>query len=158
MKSLSLKHALGLGLLLCAVFLSVAPVSFAQQTEGGGVPAAGSSEGGNTSSKSTFAITNPLNADSIGEVVLSFITIFSYVVILLGVLCLIYVGFRYVLASAEGDKGKLAELHGYLLYIVIGIAIVIGARVIVQVVINTLAASGTINQGVINSAGKILQK
>lgn len=163
--------------LACILSLGAASFSYAQGsggtvdpspaptvTGGGGTvqptQTAGITGGGGTvtGSGSTFAITNPLNANSIGEVVLSFIQIFSYVVILLAVLCLIYVGFQYILASAQGDSGKIKELHGYLLYIVIGIAIVIGARVIVEVVINTLAATGTVNSGVINGARNALPK
>lgn len=110
-----------------------------------------------SSAQTTFGLSNPLKANSIGEVVLDFVQIFSYVVILLAVLALIYVGFQYVIASAQGASDKIKELHGYLLYIVIGIAIVIGARVIVQVVINTLSATGTVDSGIINSANNALK-
>ena len=44
----------------------------------------------------------------------------------------------------------------WLLYIVIGVAIIIGARIIVEVVINTLQATGTVSPGVINNAHNAL--
>jgi TRAP-type C4-dicarboxylate transport system permease small subunit len=95
--------------------------------------------------------------DSIGQAVLNFVQIFSYVVILLAVLAIIYVGFQYILASASGNATKIKELHTYLLYIVIGIAVVIGAQVIVRVVLNTLQATGTVNSNIIQGANKALQ-
>jgi hypothetical protein len=151
-------------LTLCLAFASVsisAPV-FAQTNGEGGTGGSGvNSTGGGTSGASQktayFTLTNPLHANSIGEVVLDFVQIFSYIVILLAVLMLIYVGFQYILASAQGDSGKIKDLHGYLLWIVVGIAVVIGARVIVQVVINTLSATGTVSPTIINSANKALK-
>ena len=103
----------------------------------------------------TFTLSNPLKVNSIGALVQSFVEVFSYVVILLAVLLLIYVGLQYVLA--RGNPQKIKELHSWLLWIVVGVAVVIGARVIVTVVINTLSLTGTVNQGVFNSANNALQ-
>jgi uncharacterized protein involved in response to NO len=59
-----------------------------------------------------------------------------------------WTGLQYVLA--QGNSDRIKELHKTLLAIVIGIAIVIGARVIVQVVINTLKATNVINSSTLN--------
>lgn len=105
-----------------------------------------------------FTLTNPLKANSIGAVVLDLVQIFSYVVILIAVLAIIWVGFQYIMASAQGKVEKIKELHEYLLWIVVGIAVVIAARLIVQVVINTLSATGTVNQSALNGAKQALQQ
>ena len=100
----------------------------------------------------TFTIQNPLSASNstIGGIVQTAAQIFAYVVVLIGVLALIWTGLQYVLA--QGNSEKLTKLKSQLLWIVVGIAIVIGARIIISVVINTLAASGVVNQNIINNA------
>jgi cytochrome bd-type quinol oxidase subunit 2 len=134
----------------------------AQESVGGNV--AGSDVGGNTktsptpsSSSNIFTLKNPLKVDSIGGLIQSFIQIFTYLVIIFAVLMLIWTGFQYVVVSTQGDTKKISELHNRLMWIVIGVAIVIGARVIVEVVINTLSATGTVSPGIIDSANKAIQ-
>jgi hypothetical protein len=103
-----------------------------------------------SSSQPTFTLSNPLKVSSIGELVQNFVQIFSYIVILLAVLMLIYVGFLYVMSQGKPDKRK--ELNSWLLWIVVGVAVVISARLIINIVINTLSASGTVDSNVIQSA------
>lgn len=105
----------------------------------------------------TFGIKNPLDPkfNSVGSLVQGFVEIFSYLAILFAVLLLIWVGFRFILA--RGDSTKMNELKSWLLWIVVGVAVVIGARVIIQVIINTLSATGTVNQGVIQNVQKAVK-
>ena len=100
----------------------------------------------------TFTLQNPLSSkfDSVGGLLQGFIEIFSYLIILFAVLALIWTGLQYVLA--RGNPDEMTRLSNQLLYIVIGVAVVIGARLIIEIVINTLSATGTINSNVINSA------
>ena len=112
-------------------------------------PATGGVQAPDTSN--TFTLTNPLGKiNSVGALVQNFVQIFTYLVILLAVLMLIYTGLQYILA--QGNSTKISELHKRFLWLVVGIAIVIGAKVIVDVVINTLAATGTVNSNVIQQA------
>jgi heme/copper-type cytochrome/quinol oxidase subunit 2 len=109
-------------------------------------------------SQNTQLITlkNPLqNVTSLGQLVQTFADIFTYLVVLFAIIMLIWVGLQYVLA--RGNSEKMKENSQRLLWIVIGIAIVIGARVLVQVVINTMQATGAINSNVINNANKAVQ-
>lgn len=99
-----------------------------------------------------FSLQNPLKVNSVGEIIQAFIVIATYLLIILAVLALIWTGFQYVVSSAKGEVDKIKELHERLLWIVVGVAIVIGARVIVQVVINTISATGTVSPSVIQSA------
>jgi preprotein translocase subunit YajC len=70
-------------------------------------------------------------------------------VIILAVLTLIWVGLQFILA--RGDVAKMKELKEWLLWIVVGIAVVISARLIVDIVINTLSATGTIDANTLNT-------
>ncbi|MEI6396783.1 MAG: pilin [Candidatus Taylorbacteria bacterium] len=98
----------------------------------------------------TFTIKNPLQANSVSELVQTASQIFAYVVVLIGVMALIWTGLLYVLA--QGNSEKLTQLKKQLLWIVVGIAIVIGARIIINIVVTTLSKSGAVNQSIINNA------
>ncbi|MEI8249217.1 MAG: TrbC/VirB2 family protein [Candidatus Taylorbacteria bacterium] len=109
-------------------------------TQGSGAPA---------TAQQTFAIKNPLNVNSVGGLISKFVEIFSYIAILLAVLAIVWVGFQFILAQGKPDR--MNELKTWLLWIVVGIAVVIGARLMVDIVINTLGATGVVDQGVIQS-------
>ncbi len=104
----------------------------------------------------TFQLSNPIAVNSVGELVNKFADIFSYVVILFAVLAIVYVGFRFVIAQGKPDE--LNTLKTWLGWIVVGVAIVIGARMIIRIVINTLSATKTVDQGVIDSANRALDR
>ncbi len=74
----------------------------------------------------------------------------SYIAVLFGVLALVYVGLQFILA--RGNSERMKELSRWLMYIVIGIAVILGARIIVSVIIGTLQATGTVNPAIIQSA------
>jgi len=52
----------------------------------------------------------------------------------------IYAGFMFV--TAQGDEGKIKTAKATLLYTVIGLAILLGARVIASVIENTIRSVG----------------
>lgn len=139
-------------LLLVTLVLSL-PVAAVRAvgTEGGNV-GGGGTEGGNVAPGKTFTLQNPLKlkVDSLGGLIEAFVEVFSYIVILFAVLAIIYVGLQYILA--RGNSEEITKRTDQLKWIVIGVAVVIGARIIVSVVINTLGASGVVDQNVIRSA------
>jgi len=143
-------------LLIAPVFVSVMPLTANADT---GDIIGGQSTGGEVISgpSSSFTLQNPLKVDSIGGLVKNFVEIFSYIAILFAVLVLIYIGFQYVIYSAQGNSGKIKELHSWLLWTAVGVAVVIGARVIVEIIINTLGLTGTVSPGVIDSAKNALK-
>ena len=104
-----------------------------------------------------FYLQNPLSSkfNTVGGIVGGFIQIFVYLVVLLAVIMIIYVGLRLVLA--QGDAAEIKKRHEQLLWLVVGLAFVIGARIIVQVVISTLQSTGTVNSTVIQNANNALQ-
>ena len=79
-----------------------------------------------------------------------FVEIFSYIVVIAAVLLLVWVGLQFILA--RGDTTKMKELKGWLVNIIIGVAIVIAARVIIVIIINTLDSTGTVDSNTIQSA------
>ena len=118
---------------------------------GGQAPIAPASGGqAPVSNSKTFYLHSPLDPHitSVGGLVQTVIDVISYILVLFGILALVWTGLQYVLA--QGNSERIKELHKTLLAIVIGIAIVIGARVIVQVVINTLKATNVINSSTLN--------
>lgn len=113
-----------------------------------GVPNAGST-GTDKSSTQTQTFTklqNPLEADDIQEVIFLAVDIAMYVGGAFAILAIIFVGFKFVFA--QGNATELTEAKKWLLYIIIGLAILISAKVIVEVVKNTLVKSGVVDQSV----------
>jgi hypothetical protein len=99
---------------------------------------------------STFTLQNPLKVNSVSDIILTFMEAASYLAVLFAVLMLIYVGLRFVLA--RGDSAELTKRKEQLLWIVIGVAVIIGARILISVIINTLSATGTVNPSIIQNA------
>lgn len=137
-------------LFLQAVFLG--PV-YAQET----IIAPGNPDGASSPSSSAkpvtaFSLQNPLNNkfSNLGELVNAFADIAAYVLVIVAVLMIIFTGFQFI--TAQGKPERLKELGTRMGYIVIGVAIIIGARIIVNVIINTLASTGAVNKSVIENA------
>lgn len=107
-----------------------------------------------------FPLQNPLNKNisSVGDLIQAVIEVITYLFIIFAVLMFIYVGFQYVTNAAQGNAKKIEELHKQLLWLVVGVAVVIGARVIIQVVINTISATNTVSPSVIESANKAVPR
>lgn len=152
-----MKKAFILSIITAFVFMvAVTPVVYADGTVGNSTPAGSAGNqtpSGSVGNQNSNTLTNPLagsGVNSVGALVKKAVEIFSYVAILIAVLALIWVGFQFVLA--RGDSGKMKELKSWLFWIVVGVAVVIGARLIVNIVINTLGASNAIDQRIIHSA------
>ena len=100
-------------------------------------------------------LSNPLNnIDSVGAIVNVATKYFTYLAILCAVLALIWVGFQFVLAQGKPDK--LKETSKWLSYIMIGVAIILGARLMIMIVLNTLGATGAIDKNVTSQATQAL--
>ncbi len=135
------------GFMILTILLVTGPTGASADVNG----VAGGGGAVNGVSAGNFGISNPLSGvNSVSDLVQTFAQIFTYLVVLVGVLALIYTGFQYIMA--QGNSAKITELRKQLLWIVVGIAIVIGARIIINVVISTLSATGAVNQNIINNA------
>ncbi len=85
---------------------------------------------------------NPLLVGSVQDVLYLAVTVATYVGVILAVLALIWVGFKFI--AAQGNKEKLTEAREFFYSVIIGIAILIGASAIVSVVQNTLTSAGVV--------------
>lgn len=106
--------------------------------------------GPDSNNKSLIGLKNPLKVKTIGGLVQTAVEVFSYIVIIFAVLAFIWVGLQYILA--RGNSEKMKEMSKWLGYIVIGVAVVIGARVIISIVINTLSSTGIVDERIIKSS------
>lgn len=79
---------------------------------------------------------NPLKFGSIEGLVTGLVDIALQVGVVVAALSLIWVGFKYV--AARGNPKKIEEAHQALLYTIIGIAILFGAKVIVEIIKGTI--------------------
>jgi type IV secretory pathway VirB2 component (pilin) len=92
---------------------------------------------------------NPLQVCSINDILYLAVDIATYVGVVLAVIFLIYAGFKYV--AARGNPEKIKEAHHFLLGVVIGIAILIGASAIVNVIKTTLTSAGVVSSNAFNA-------
>jgi hypothetical protein len=83
-------------------------------------------------------ICNPLGqTGDLGTFLVSLLNQLSKIAAMLAVLMIIYSGLQFVLA--RGNEGKITKAKSQLLYVVIGTAIVLGADVIINIVVNTIS-------------------
>jgi hypothetical protein len=93
------------------------------------------------SNNSFVGFDNPLKAQTICQALKLFLTALLTLAVPVAVLFLVYAGFRFV--WARGNPTALKTARTNLLYVVIGIAVFLGAWVLGQVIANTLNQLGT---------------
>lgn len=98
--------------------------------------------------QSVTKIENPLKVNSVQQVIYLAVDIATYAGVAFAILALIYVGFKFVMA--QGSEDKLKEAKSWFLYIIVGLAILISAKVIVEIVKNTLSDAGVVDKSVFN--------
>jgi hypothetical protein len=107
--------------------------------------------GGNTTSGPVFTLSNPLHGvNSVSDLIFIFMKILSYLAVIFGVIMLMWVGLQFVLA--RGNPEEIKKRSNQLLWIIVGIGVILGARILISVVINTLQATGTVNSSIIQNA------
>jgi hypothetical protein len=84
----------------------------------------------------TVTLENPLEADNIIELFETIIDIVLIFAVPLIVFFIIYAGFLYV--TARGNEGTIERAHKALLYALIGGLLILGARVLIDVVQGTV--------------------
>ncbi len=102
---------------------------------GTGSPPPGGDVGGVTS---VSDLKNPLNAGSIDEFILDIIEVIMVFLIPIIVLYIMYAGFLFV--TARGNATQIADAKRALLYAIIGGVIVVGAKLIIDVIQGTVDA------------------
>src|SRR3989344_4121375 len=130
--------------MLLAVIATSSAVIVLAQGQGGR-----SGQGGQGGAQNV-GIQNPLKVNSLSELITKVIDGASYLLIIFAVVAIIWQGMMLVLA--RGNPEKMKEASARLGYILIGVAIVIGARLLVGVIVNTLDSTGAVNDTTIDSA------
>jgi hypothetical protein len=112
----------------------------------------GASAGDNGDPSATAAtLPNPLNVSSISDVLYLIANIATYIGVILAVLALIWVGFKFV--AAQGNSEKITEAKRYFFYIIIGVAILIGASAIISILKTTLSSAGVVQPCTFSNPG-----
>ncbi len=131
---------------LLFVFSSISPTVFADSTTAGGIPDAttvGGIPDATTQGGAPTTLPNPLkNVKSINDLLYLIANIATYIGVILAVLALIWVGFKFV--AAQGNPDKITEAKNYFFYIIIGVAILIGASAIISILKETLTSAGVV--------------
>ena len=144
-----------LALFLFSIFTSYAGPVFADAVTTGG-SALPTTTGGSASPVTTgggapATLPNPLkcgsgSCNSINDLLYLIADIATYIGVILAVLALIWVGFKFI--AAQGNPEKITEAKHYFFYIIVGIAILIGASAIVAILKSTLTSAGVVQPGV----------
>jgi len=95
-------------------------------------------------SSPVIKLESPLKAKNLKELLFSLVDFGIFLGSIIAVFMFIWIGFKFVLA--RGNSSELSSAREWFLYAVIGTAILISSRVIVEVVKNTLISSGVANE------------
>ncbi len=105
-----------------------------------------------SATNSAATLPNPLNGVcSISDLLYLIANIATYIGVILAVLALIWVGFKFV--AAQGNAEKITEAKRYFFYIIIGVAILIGASAIISILKNTLTSAGVVQPRTFSNPG-----
>lgn len=88
----------------------------------------------------TKTLDNPLGVNSFCGLVIKLVQAVTVIGIPVAVLFIVWAGLKFVLA--QGNSGELAKAKTNFYYVIIGIAIFVGATLIANVVVNTLKQLG----------------
>ncbi len=108
------------------------------------LPVAALAQQAPASPDSATTLKNPLNAKSFEGL---FSDILSNVIIpvtaLIGVVFIIFAGFKFV--TAQGKPEKVQEAKKRLMYVLIGVGIIISSEIILDLLLNTLTEVAAVN-------------
>ena len=129
--------------------LVMADVTVPSPAVSGGTTA-GNTSGGTTAVQQTSIVKldNPIQANNIRELLLSVVDLAINIGVVVAVLMFVWVGFKFI--WAQGNESELSEAKQWFMYVVIGTALLISSKVIVEVVKTTLISTGIVNQQLLN--------
>lgn len=96
-------------------------------------------------SQSVERLQNPIKSDDLKSLLASLVDLAIVLGTIVAVFMFIWIGFQFV--TAQGDEGKIKDAKGWFTYAVIGTAILIGSKVILEVIKSTLIDSGLVQSG-----------
>ena len=136
--------------LIIIALLLLPTISFAQSSPvvppgaGGNNVTVQPGVGGVPNNTNPVKLTNPLKVGDIQALLLSIVDLAIFIGAIFAIFMFFWVGFKFVMA--RGNENELKKAKEMFLYIVIGTAILISSKVIVEVVKNTFIASGLVDK------------
>jgi hypothetical protein len=102
--------------------------------------------GGTTSNPPVkmIKLESPIKAKNLKDLLLSLVDLAIFIGSIVAVFTFIWVGFKLVMA--QGNPGEIEKAKEWFTAAIIGTAILISSKVIVEVVRNTLTSSGLVNE------------
>lgn len=108
-----------------------------QPTQTQTLPEAGTNQNKKTNTEADYLITNPLGkTTSLSTIIVNIVQVVQILLIMAAVLYIIWAGFLFV--SAKGDTSKIIKARNALLWGFVGVALVLGAQVIVTTIKNSV--------------------
>ncbi len=122
--------------ILIAIFLLTSTTAFAA-TGGDNVTGPTGGDNVNQNAPKVFTpISNPLRANNLEELVNSLVDLALRLGVIVATLAIIWVGFLFIVA--QGEPKKISEAKQALQWVVIGITILFGSKIIIEVIRGTL--------------------
>lgn len=129
--------------LYIATLYTLPAVTFAQRSDANSaeVPA---SSADSISGETGVQLQNPLKVDSFERLFQDILTdIIIPISAAIGVVFIIWAGFKFV--TAQGNATEIQNARKNLIYVLIGVGLVIGAEVILDLLLNTLTQVADVN-------------
>jgi|SRR3989338_817744 len=88
--------------------------------------------------KITLELDNPIKAENFLDLLDQVVDLAMYIAIPIIVIAIIYAGFLFV--KARGKEKEITDAKNVLMYVVIGSAIILGAELLKDIVVNTITS------------------
>lgn len=85
-------------------------------------------------------ITNPLGSTSVPNLIAEILGYVTKVGGVVAICAFIWIGWRFI--AAQGNTSKLSEAKKDFFYVIIGVAILLGAQLLAYLVVNTIKSLG----------------
>lgn len=121
-------------------------VTFAAVGDGGGSTPSSDGGGSTPGPSKIVPLQNPLNnINSVTDLLYKFVDLAIFLGVIFAVFMFFWIGFKFVMA--RGNSTELEEARKWFFYAVIGTAILISSKVIVEVMKRTLTNAGVVKEG-----------
>lgn len=88
--------------------------------------------------QTSYGFPNPIGSSTFADLVNNIAIAVRNIAIPFAVIAIIFVGFKFITASASGNQAELTSAKKLFVWVLIGTAIIVGASVLAQAVVNTI--------------------
>lgn len=137
----------GVMIILIILFFNFNIVATMAQPIGGssGAPNIGSTSGKPTS---IIKLDNPIKVKSLQELLFSLVDLGIFIGSIIALFMFLFIGFKFVMA--RGNESEIKDAKEWFKWAVIGTAVLLSSKVIVEVMKTTLIDTGLVNEEVFN--------